>query len=326
MNDGINISLYSDRMQNQVCHLFVNQYQVDFDSFKNQFVKFYEHDFQKNRCIRIVAIDGEKVVGFQSFFFWPYKNRNDIYKSYQSGNSIVAPSHRGKGLFQRMLSYAEETLELHDIDFVVGFPVEASFKSFIKCGWNNVLDLQWIASIVNPFGILFNSHNHRLNYSNKFTKESVFETEATHYSDGDISLQLTKEFRNWRNSFSETNSFFFSHKHNGESVEFELKLNHRGKLHECIIGRINGQEISNSGLMVAFKSLKKSLLIEAPSVTLLTIAANPHHHSFKRIQHSMGFFSRTLNRKIRFIVKNAVGDELNNPANWVLYRSDIDTW
>ena len=70
------IKLYEDWMRPQVISLFVAEYGVDFSEFEQLFLKFYEAPYQQEHSIRIVTVEGEKVGGFQSFFYWPLRQDN----------------------------------------------------------------------------------------------------------------------------------------------------------------------------------------------------------------------------------------------------------
>ena len=142
-------------MRPQVSALFSAQYGTELSVVEKTQEGFYGHSFQREKSIRIVALDGTKVIGFQSLFYWPYQKDGVNYNSLQSGNSLVHPEYRGKGIFQTLLQFLDDYNKDLKIDFLVGFPVEASFKSFLKNKWSNPFDLVWQMKIINPFGFLF---------------------------------------------------------------------------------------------------------------------------------------------------------------------------
>ena len=123
--------MYERSMQDQVTQLFSAEYGVSQSEFTDTFVSFYEHPFQGRNAIRVVALEGEQVVGFQSFFFWPYRFEGRSMRSFQSGNSLVHPDYRGRGIFQSLLNFIYDQARELDIDFLMGFPVEASHRSFL---------------------------------------------------------------------------------------------------------------------------------------------------------------------------------------------------
>jgi hypothetical protein len=66
------IQKYEDWMRTQVVALFDMEYSTGAAQFDSLFGQFYEQEFQSGRCIRIVALEGDRVAGFQSFFTGPW--------------------------------------------------------------------------------------------------------------------------------------------------------------------------------------------------------------------------------------------------------------
>ena len=50
---------------------------------------------------------------------------------------------KAAGIFARLLGYLDEHGAEHRVDFLMGFPVEMSFGSFLRNGWDNPTDLSW---------------------------------------------------------------------------------------------------------------------------------------------------------------------------------------
>ena len=126
------ITFYEDWMKDQVVDLFVEEYKVTKDYFSAFFDQFYDAPFQKKNSIRLVALEDKKVIGFQSFFYWPFIKNNIKYKSLQSGNSLIHKDHRGKGIFSKLLNFIDENKAELKIDFLIGFPIDASFNSLFR--------------------------------------------------------------------------------------------------------------------------------------------------------------------------------------------------
>ncbi len=314
----MNICLYEEWMKPQIAELFSNQYGISTEDFSELMDRFYEHPFQKDKCIRIVALKGEKVVGFQSFFYWPYSFNGISYNSFQSGNSLVHPDYRGKGIFQKLLNYLDLRNTELKIDFLVGFPVEASFKSFIKNKWLNPLNLVWYIKIINPLGFIFKLEK---------TEHYFDSNPSINTFLGNNSFQLNKndDFKNWRNYFS-YNHFYFNFNESDKFICFELKLNKRNRwFNELIIGDINTNSIDTKFLERAFSNLKKRAL-SMKSVSAITIAINEFNNDhIKNAINNSGF--KRLERQINFIIKPMLfSEKILRPENWTLYRGDLDTW
>ena len=47
-------------MKNDIIRLFSEEYNLNFDYYNNKFEKLYEDEFQRDKCIRVVAIIDDK--------------------------------------------------------------------------------------------------------------------------------------------------------------------------------------------------------------------------------------------------------------------------
>jgi hypothetical protein len=318
---AIEITWYKDTLRSQVITLFVNEYGVDATEFNALFERFYFHPFQKNKCLLIVAMDGETVAGFQSFFYWPYSFQGKTYTTFQSGNSLVNPLYRGQGLFNKMLSFISNENKTTEIDFLMGFPVDASLRNFKKDNWKNILNLQWYLRLCNPFG--FTTSLKGKNFS-----------EGCHYFSGPpaiqkvISLNNSEGFSQWRDNYMKKGTYFSYHYKNGtEEIIFHLKKNKRKKLlNELVIGNIlYNNEKSVAHTPAALKALV-SKVRGSFSFHFVSIALNEHCSlGFSTELKKAGF--RRTEKSIYFIVKSFKENSFSeDPANWLLFRSDIDTW
>lgn len=316
------IKLYEPWMKYQVYKMFCEQYGRSEEEVAYTMEQFYEHPFQKEKCIRLVALDGDKVVGFQSLFYWPYYKNGKVYNSFQSGNSLVHPDYRGKGIFQNLLRYLDDYNKKLNIDFLIGFPVEMSYKSFIKCKWDNPLNLVWYVSIVNPFAFLFNFKKIKKIFNDK---EDITINQKLY--EGAYRLHRDEAFKNWFLSSRDKSVYFYFHYIEGQSsVQFSLKLHHRNRwIHELIIGDIQTNTDDPKILKKAFQKLRRIALFSL-RVTLISIAINEHASlNLKEVLLKSGFFK--TKKSIYFITRNYSEEtDINKAENWILYRSDLDTW
>lgn len=187
----IKITYYEPWMKSQISALFEMEYQIPKEDFENLMGRLYEHSLQIEKSIQLVALDGEKVVGFQSFFYWPYVFNNITHYSLQSGNSLTHPEYRGKGIFKKLLNFIFKNDISQNIDFIVGFPVQASYGSFIKNNWTNVFNLQWYLKLINPFAFLFS----KASISKKFTFDFI---PNSYYPSNTYILNQDLIFTNWK--------------------------------------------------------------------------------------------------------------------------------
>jgi len=197
MNLDLQIIPYENWIKREVAEMFNIQYRFENNEFTDTFDKLYDHNFQKDKCYRVVALNNKKVVRFQSFFYWLYKYNSNVYDSYQSGNSIVHASKRGLGIFGKLLGYAHENKTKLGIDFFIGFPVKESYNSFIKKEWKNLFNLTWYLKPSSKLSIIsaFNK--------NKLEKQLNNETFNSKVDTNYVSLKNSKQFQiylsNYRN-------------------------------------------------------------------------------------------------------------------------------
>ena len=64
------------------------------------------------------------------------------------------PDYRGKGIFQKLLSYLDNHQKELNIDFLIGFPIIDSKNSLLRNNWVNLFNLQWYIKLLNPFSVL----------------------------------------------------------------------------------------------------------------------------------------------------------------------------
>ena len=317
----ISISRYNDSMQKQVIDLFAAEYKVEPLAFTVLFEKFYLSAFQKNKCLLVVALDGETVAGFQSFFYWPYTYQGKTFHSYQSGNSLVHPGYRGKGIFNKMLAFIEKENKTEDIDFLMGFPVEASLKNFLKDKWENILNLRWYVKVGNPLGF-----SGSLSPNSGFTKGCSYLKQYT-VNEQVFCLSADRDFTGWRNEYLTGNYYSFTYKEQSHEIVFHLKLNKRKKvLNELIIGNVlfNTPQ-ALSVFQKAIKTLKAKALASF-AVHFLSVALNEESSFNLKTEFEKAGFKRSK-KFIYFIVKSFKNNQSALlPANWNLFRSDIDTW
>lgn len=315
----MNILPYQDWMRAQVIEMFVQEYKVDPVVFERQFLEFYESPFQKDQCIRIVAEENGKIGGFQSFFYWPVQYEGNVVKAFQSGNSIVHPEFRGKGLFTKMLDYIHQPDNQIDIDLLIGFPVEASYKAFMKNNWKNPFNLQWYVKPMQPIkSMLFNASVRMSRHFQQRHPENIS------WPSDINAVQQEQQFDTYRFQFQLGHYYRYKFEQHGASVLFEFKIHQRKKwLKELIIGKMVTSTKDISILENALKSLRKEVK-KSGAVSMMSIAINNQSSELKQLLIQGGF--RKINRQIYFIAKGKLADSVKDWSNWWVSRGDIDTW
>lgn len=309
---NIDIRQYDATYLDEVISLFVEEYKVDFDRYKESFTKFFDHSFQKDKCIRIIAVNEDnELMGFQSFFYWPYSKAGKHYNTYQSGSSIVSRKARGQGVFQKMLSYAEQLRDIYHYDFFMGFPVEASYKSFMSNGWDNPFSLQWYARLKNPFGFLFN-------WMYKNIKPGLKTPSVAHNI---FYLENSPEFLDWRRQYQGDNYRVFSYTEGEFFLQVSHKVNTRKKIiRELIIGEVLRNSDQQDFVQRAFHKYRRWLSSQL-DIMLVSYSTNNEMHPISLNILALGL--KKIDRKIYFITKYFGHSK---PEDWLLFRSDIDTW
>ncbi|MFZ6665280.1 GNAT family N-acetyltransferase [Cytophagales bacterium SYC-11] len=304
-------------MKEQVFDLFLKQYPEQINTFPRFFENLYESQIYKNDSIRVVALIDKTVIGFQSFFKWPYFYKGKEFNSFQSGNSIVSPDHRGKGIFQKLLSHIYEIASNQNVDFLIGFPVSLSLPSFKKNGWTHLFDLQWHMKLIHPLPLL-----KKQDFRNKNISKVIPHGIENNLSPESFSLSNRIDWLSWKASLSPSTKFYYEAP-NG--TLFQLKINRRlYYFNEVIIGDIRLKDLSkiNEDMKSLVNIVRKEM-----NCNFLSFAHNERSSLNNNLDlKSMGF--KKINKQIHFIVKpisNSI-DEIMDAGNWQIFRGDLDTW
>jgi hypothetical protein len=323
MKDNIKITFYEPYMKPQIAKLFENEYGIKKADFEDLMTKLYEHPIQSQKCIQLVALDNDRVVGFQSFFYWPYVLNKVAFNSFQSGNSLTHPDYRGKGIFKNLLNFVFDNKNSINADFFIGFPVQASYSSFIKNKWENIFNLVWYVKLINPFGFLF-SKNKLRKLSSAFPTSGL--TETTNF----YRLSESEDFLGWKNALKFNKDDYFYHTYkitDHDEIVFEMKFQVRKKvINELIIGKIYFKGNSRHKLSEAIIDLGE-ILKRLRCLTMCSIAINEFFKlpDYRAILKELNF--KRINKEIYFIVKPVnLETNVSNPVLWDIGRADIDTW
>ncbi len=313
------IQKYEDWMRPQVVALFDMEYATGARQFDTLFGQFYEQEFQRTHCIRIVALDGERVAGFQSFFYWPVVIDGNEVQSYQSGNSLVHRDYRGKGLFGKMLNFIHEPGSGFNAELLIGFPVEASYNSFMRNGWLNPFNLQWYVKPLNPVRSFFSNPEAQLRKA--WGKRNPGQFTA----DRSISYVAQRsDFDTYRFGYEKGDFYRYSYERDGKKAYFELKAQRRKRiLRELVIGKFLVTHADIEFMQAALQSLIREVN-RAANFTLISLAVNNQSADLLRAANALGM--RPIDKRIYFIAKGPLAERVENWKNWWMFRSDIDTW
>jgi hypothetical protein len=322
-DDGIRITAYQDSMRSQVAALISSHYGGAPEERERSFIRFYEHPFQRDRCIRLVALDGDRVVGLEALIYWPYRLGDQRLASFQGVGAVVASDYRGRRIFGRLLDALAQTREFAGIDLLVGFPVRQSFPGLVRDGYAHPLDLAWYARLINPVSVLAPRHCVRTAMGFEQTAEPI---EAYRPANG-YALADDPDFLAWRRHCRDGAAYRYFHYGSAHGrVRFDLKSNRRGRISELIIGDVTSTSPDAVLLEAGLRELIKAVRAQR-CVTILTIALNPQFRDRTLLRCLRQCLFVRLPPKIRFIVKNLrVPGDVEDPGCWRLFRGDIDTW
>jgi len=314
---------YEESYLTQVAQLFFEEYGWQSDDFLKRFSSFYESDFQRKRCVRVMAIDEASgmVVGFQAYFVWPLVYGGKTVNSYQSGNSIVHRKFRGQSVFQNLLKKAYEELEKSEADLIIGFPIKTSLPGLLRDGWKNVFNLRWYVCIINPFAAL---NIFRKNLSRPNDKTEIVRPSK------DLALfypNRSREFEAWKSGYNTKENLYFSNTLGSDTLVLQYRIQNRNRfVREAMIASVSG---SIENLTLVRQTLRKFQwrMMRAGDIFMISYAVNescelPLVKTFKA-----NLFWRSP-KVIYFAVKNirASSDSVFDPKKWLLSRADIDTW
>ena len=106
----------------------------------------YETGNPLGQPLRVVAVRGDQVVGFNQWNAWLVHTAEGPVTAYQSGTSAVAVSCRGQGVFARLLAEGTRVAHTIGVPMFIGFPNPASHRSFLKDGWTHIKSLSLYVS------------------------------------------------------------------------------------------------------------------------------------------------------------------------------------
>lgn len=299
--------------------MFVAEYGGTESEFEKLFIHFYESPFQKERCIRIVAVEGDVVGGFQSFFYWPLRKGSETIRAWQSGNSLVHPNFRGKGLFAKMLDYIHLPESGFNAEMLIGFPVEMSYNSFIRNKWKNPFDLRWYIKLGYPLRSLFKYGSTQIPNSIFTRNTPPFDIQAN-----SIHVEHSSAFDAYRFTYQKGEYGRCILEEGGMKILVEFKIQIRKKIiRELVLGKVLFSHSSQPQNSLLFNKALEQIGKELRP-TIYSIAINENYQIMKECVESNGF--KKHEKKIYFIAKGKVADSVDYWGDWDLQRADIDTW
>jgi hypothetical protein len=229
-------------------------------------------------AVNLVGLAGERVVAMQAFTPWPYCRAGQTYSSFQSGNSLVHPDFRGRGIFQRMLEEGNKIASAKGIDFFMGFPGQESYGAFIRDKWTDLGRLRLWTRSVHPAEAFRQRRqryvpNHSLDIAQPLNVESLM-TGTPDVGRG-FRLSPERHFLAWRYSSERNENYrYFRYARLGQEASFVLRLNRSRGVREVWIGQIRKHACSTLFLAAALRALsrevKRDTCVAALSLAMLS--------------------------------------------------------
>lgn len=317
-------------MADQIAGLNVLQYGGTIDEKLAELARITSDPFARGKGVALTALDGDQVVGVQTYRYWPYESEAERYYSLQSGGTLVHPDARGQGLFTRMLRAGNAILAEKDVDFLTGFPVPMSFGGFIKDGWTQIDSPRWYLRVLRPLRLVAE----RLQ---KPATPSPSEGADTSWLDlpglrrlvGPSGLQLATdpEFLRYRYGGSRARGYVIKRHQRGASVVILIgKIRTSNGFSEFVIGDVLGNATGFLPYYDAFNWLLDELRREG-QVSACSILVGNRARGYRRLLSRYGFVP--TNKRALFVAKPLsarVTRPLADRRTWSLLFADIDTW
>lgn len=111
----------------------------------------YRFEERSTPPLIVIALDGGEVVSFNSWIPWKFRYEQEELAGFQSGESATGINHRRKGIFGKILRYADQVVQNKDIDFFFGFPGPMSYNVFFKSGYRPITTSYFSLKLIPPF-------------------------------------------------------------------------------------------------------------------------------------------------------------------------------
>ena len=104
--------------------------------------RFFEWKHEQNpfgRSPRLVAVDGDRMVGFRTFLRWEFVDaRGEVLRAVRAVDTATDPQYQGRGIFRSLTLRAVEELAADGVAFVFNTPNARSRPGYLTMGWQEV--------------------------------------------------------------------------------------------------------------------------------------------------------------------------------------------
>lgn len=144
--DNLEIKILSDDYAGETLKLFNDVFGLSMS------IDFWKNKHFKNPCGKSFffgVFDNDNLIAMNAFMPMQFVYKNKLYNVVESCESAVALDYRNRGIFSKIIKYAEAWLASHNYDFIVGFPNINSYPGFMKLGWEVLAVMEHFGKIVN---------------------------------------------------------------------------------------------------------------------------------------------------------------------------------
>jgi len=133
--DNLEIRILSDDYAEETLKLFNDVFglSMSMDFWKE---KHFNNPIRSSFFFGV--FDNDELIAMNAFMPMHYVYKNDIYNVVESCESAVSLRYRNRGIFSKIIKYAEVWFASHNYDFITGLPNIYSYPGFMKLGWEVV--------------------------------------------------------------------------------------------------------------------------------------------------------------------------------------------
>lgn len=294
--------------------------------------------FSRDRSWVIVARHNNRIVGMQTYTYWPYVCETKSFYSVQSGMTLVHPEYRGQGVFSRMLELGDEILRDARVEFAMGFPGVMSFGGFIKDHWHHVMTQVAMVRVIRPFAMIgsrlgrttssVKSANARPGLLRLADISPALKESRRAFSEGQLHLKPDTGFFDFRYPHSNTDYILYQFAHGGRETAFICSVIEWAGPRVLCLGDILTTETSDRQLRRTLRRFVQQVKAQGDVDAVIVWANTGDLRLFSTLLRS-GFLPRGSSGK--FVVKpltiNPAGDSLIlNARKWNTMWGDVDGW
>ncbi len=241
---------------------------------KEKTVEWFNWKFTKcpyGHSLLSCAKENDEIAGCVAFGLQDFFYKNQRIKGAISFETFVSPKHQGKGLFKKLISFAENKAKEAGIELLLNFPNSNSLPGFLKMGWQQIDVKNYYIKLHNPTRVLLNFKNLSKSFipetSNISSLDNAIFTDFQQHlnlRDG-LTPEITQEYLEWRFLTFPVSKYLTI---NNSKIYSVARIGYRGNLSELQIllvePKMNTYSVSINQLIKEYKKICKFDVIGIP--------------------------------------------------------------